>query len=98
VVSEKHGGSTESGNLAYACACHLLKSAAVVVIDPESGKSVPVFHPRRDDWELHFRLDLQQGTIVGLTAVGRATVELLRLNADFQASARKQWMRLGLVP
>jgi hypothetical protein len=99
VVPPGRGGADDERNCALACrACNLFKSDALVAIDRESGEQVPLFHPRRDDWESHFRLDTQQGTIVGLTPVGRATVEQLRLNADAQTSARKQWIQIGLVP
>jgi hypothetical protein len=99
IVPPGHGGDDTERNWALACrSCNLFKSDIVVAIDPESGEGVYLFHPRRDAWESHFRFDLQQGTIVGLTPVGRATVRQLRLNADSQTSARKQWMLLGLLP
>ncbi len=99
IVPPGRGGDDAEPNWALACrSCNLFKSDALVAVDRESGESIPLFHPRRDDWESHFRFDLQQGIIVGLTPVGRATADLLRLNADFQASARKQWLLLGLLP
>ena len=98
VVPPGRGGDDDERNWALACrSCNLFKSDATVAIDRASGEQVPLFHPRRDDWEAHFRLDGQPGTIVGLTPVGRATVDQLRLNADAQTSARRQWMLLGLV-
>ena len=99
IVPPGQGGHDVEENWALACrSCNLFKSDARVAIDPDTGERVPLFHPRRDDWESHFRFDLQQGTIVGLTPVGRATAAQLRLNADSQRSARKQWMLLGLLP
>lgn len=50
------GGMTELENLALACvSCSLRKSARVSALDPVSGEVVPLFHPRRDLWNLHFR-------------------------------------------
>lgn len=38
-----------------------------------------LFHPRHDAWEVHFRL--VGAEIIGITAIGRATVQLLEMNA-----------------
>jgi hypothetical protein len=98
IIPPGRGGDDVENNWALACrSCNLFKSDALVAIDPVSGERVPLFHPRRDAWTSHFLCTLQQGTIVGLTPVGRATVDQLRLNADSQASARKQWILLGLL-
>jgi hypothetical protein len=48
-------------------------------LDPESGALVRLFHPRQDQWDEHFE---RNGVIiVGRTAIGRATVGLLKMNA-----------------
>ncbi|HYE66553.1 MAG TPA: hypothetical protein VD966_13275, partial [Pyrinomonadaceae bacterium] len=57
-----------------------------------------LFHPRRDTWEQHFQVDLETGTIRGLTEVGRGTVARLQMNNSVQLAARQQWMRLGIFP
>ncbi|MBX3436654.1 MAG: hypothetical protein KF861_04125 [Planctomycetaceae bacterium] len=43
-----------------------------------AGDLVPLFNPRVDRWSDHFAVE--EGRIVGLTAIGRATEQLLRLN------------------
>jgi hypothetical protein len=79
VIAEKHGGPTEAGNLALACAlCNGFKGSDLASIDAESGAIVPLFNPRRDRWTEHFRLE--NGRIEPLTASARATVRLLQLN------------------
>lgn len=49
---------------------------------------VPLFNPRQDAWEAHFAW--QGPTLVGLTPVGRATIQVLWLNhprmVDLRAS------------
>jgi hypothetical protein len=86
-------------NWALACrSCNLRKAAHVSSIDPETQAVAPLFHPRRDRWEEHFRATEGLGTIEGLTPAGRATVSRLELNSDAQIAARRQWMRLGLFP
>jgi HNH endonuclease len=73
------GGSTERDNLALACAsCSLRKSARRSALDPLTGRKVPIFHPRRQNWLRHFRWEGME--IVGSTATGRATVQLLDMN------------------
>lgn len=79
IVPTVRSGSSDPDNLALACPrCNLHKSDRVEVADPNSAAFVPLFHPRRDQWAEHFRW--QGHRVVGLTAVGRATVFALDLN------------------
>jgi hypothetical protein len=55
--------------------------------DPESGALVRLFHPRRDRWEEHF--ERNGVVIVGRTATGRATVALLKMNAEDRRRLRQ---------
>jgi len=79
IVARQHGGPTVESNLALACSfCNFHKGPNIAALDPESGQLVPLFHPRRDNWTDHFAWE---GTaVVGLTAIGRATVQLLAMN------------------
>ena len=43
---------------------------------------VPLFHPRRDEWNQHFAWSPDGLRLIGITAVGRATIELLDINDD----------------
>lgn len=78
IISEKHGGKTTPANLAYCCAfCNRHKGSDLSGLDAKR-QLVPLFHPRKDRWEEHFRF---RGTqILGLTAVGKVTAKLLRFN------------------
>ncbi len=38
------------------------------------------------------------GELIGLTAIGRATLAALRMNSESQRAARRVWPRLGLFP
>lgn len=88
VVAEKHGGATDESNLALSCApCNQRKGTDLTSIDPDGGAIVPLFDPRRDRWEQHFRLD--GARIEPLTAVGRVTVRLLQLNAAERLKERE---------
>jgi hypothetical protein len=88
VVSRKHGGSSDFENLAYArVLCNRHKGSDVASISPATGEVVRLFHPRRDRWTDHFRLDAD--LIEPLTDAGSATVQLLRLNAPERVAERR---------
>ncbi|MDP6502005.1 MAG: HNH endonuclease, partial [Planctomycetota bacterium] len=79
IIAEKHGGPTESDNLALSCAlCNKHKGSDLTSIDPETGEIVPLYHPRRENWTDHFRLS--EGQIAPLTSTGRVTARLLHFN------------------
>jgi len=79
ILAEANGGKAESQNLAMACvSCSLRKEARQSGVDPETGKRVRLFHPRRGRWDEHFGLHGVE--IEGITSMGRATVTVLRLN------------------
>ncbi|MFQ5825003.1 MAG: hypothetical protein ACE5JB_13190 [bacterium] len=57
-----------------------------------------MFNPRTQDWKEHFRWS-QKGThIAGLTPIGRATVEALRLNNEIAVEVRRNWILAGWHP
>jgi hypothetical protein len=98
VIPASRGGAEDESNWALSCrACNLFKSDYLAAVDPESGHETPLFHPRRERWDDHFRLDSAAGAILGLTATGRATVARLQMNNPLQVSARLVWARLGLL-
>jgi len=49
IISEKHGGATDTENLAYACAfCNRAKGSDIGSIVPRTGRFVRFFNPRID--------------------------------------------------
>ena len=97
IIARQHGGVTTSDNLAFACFdCNRLKGPNVASIDPETGEIVPIMHPRRDRWKNHFRLE--EARILPITAVGRATANLLRLNMPERLRLREALSRSGAYP
>ncbi len=79
IVARQHGGRSKSDNLALSCSyCNFHKGPNIAGLDPESGQLVPLFHPRRDRWVDHFAWE--GAILIGRTAIGRATVELLAIN------------------
>ncbi len=92
IVARQHQGADSLDNLALACdRCNLYKGPNLTTIDVESSAIVPLFHPRRDRWEDHFRW--HGARIEGLTPVGRATVLLLQMNLSQRVQLREE---LGL--
>jgi HNH endonuclease len=88
IIAEHHQGLTQATNLCLACfACNRYKGPNVAGVDPQTGKVVPLFHPRRHKWSRHFRWD--GSLLVGRTASGRATIITLRLNLDYRVNLRQ---------
>ena len=97
IVPRDAGGPTTLGNLALACvSCSLRKGARRTAVDPESGRVVPLYHPRRQFWEKHFRWEGVR--VMGLTPTGRATIALLQLNRSRLLEIRKVESALGRHP
>jgi hypothetical protein len=97
VVSRKHRGNSILENLAYACIlCNRHKGSDIASLDPNIRKAVLLFHPRRDRWADHFRLN--GGRIEPISAVGRVTVQLPRLNTSERLAERRLLQSLGTCP
>ena len=96
IIAQKHGGLTESGNLALSCTvCNKYKGTDLASLDPETGAVTPLFHPRRERWIDHFRLVGVE--IVPLTATGRVTVRLLQLNHSDHIEDRNLLLAAGML-
>jgi|SRR5712692_3730959 hypothetical protein len=95
IIAQKHGGQTEADNLAFSCAlCNKHKGSDVASVDPETGRIVPLYHPRRERWADHFQL--QAARFVPLTPTGRVTTRLLQLNHPDRVAERKLLIAAGL--
>ena len=80
--------------LCLACnRCNAYKGTNLASIDPSSNEQVPLYHPRNNVWEDHFLM--RGGEVVGITAIGRATVRLLNMNAPQRLELRQQWINEG---
>lgn len=94
-----YGGNDDETNLALACrACNLFKGDSLTGFDEVSQQELRLFHPRQDRWNVHFTVEVESRKIIGLTEIGRATVQRLRMNQGFSLVARSHWMRFGLFP
>jgi hypothetical protein len=94
IRARQHGGGDEPANLALACPdCNRHKGPNLSAIDPETQTVVSLFHPREHAWNEHFAMVGAQ--IEGITAVGRATVELLDMNNDERVEMRAELQDCG---
>ena len=95
VIARQHGGGTVAENLALCCGrCNLSKGPNIAGIDPDSGQVTPLFHPRKDEWREHFTWD--GPVLVGTTAQGRVTVEVLAINQPLRVAARRSLRSRGI--
>jgi hypothetical protein len=95
IVARQHGGRDEADNLALAChLCNKKKGPNLSGVDPDTGVLTRLFHPRTDQWNEHFRA-AENGHIMGLTDVGRTTVQLLDMNSEIRTRIRLEIRRLG---
>jgi len=97
IIPQASGGTTNSENLALACVtCSLRKAARENVSDPVTGATVPIFHPRRDRWTAHFKLE--GAKIIGITPTGRGIVEALDMNRKHALDVRAEEQLRGRYP
>ncbi len=90
IIPQAAGGPTRLDNLALACGgCNAHKGDKTKVPDPATGECVALFHPRKAAWDAHFAWSENTLLVVGLTPVGRATVQALRLNRTPLVNLRK---------
>ena len=88
IIPRQHGGKDTPENLALACHhCNLHKGPNLSGLDPKTKKLTRLFHPRLDDWSDHFAN--RSGEITGLSAIGRTTASLLRMNEEGRLQLRE---------
>ena len=99
ILPKSKGGKSELENLALAChGCNLFKAAKTEFFDSVSDKNVRLFNPRTDVWHNHFGWTSDFSEIIGLTAIGRATIEALDLNREGLINQRKMFYKYGKYP
>lgn len=97
IIASQHEGGDAPSNLALACIhCNLHKGPNIAGRDPQTGELTRLFHPRRDRWKLHFAWN--EAWLIGLTPVGRTTVNVLAMNDPLLVGAREALIALGRFP
>ena len=99
LIPQAQGGETNLENLCFACRrCNEFKGSTTVAQDPLSDEFVPLYSPRQQNWDDHFQWDESGAIIVGLSAVGRATIIALNMNNPVIVDARRRWVSVGWHP
>lgn len=92
-------GSNDFLNLALAClGCNIYKSDKTTFIDPVSLRISDLFNPRTMNWEEHFIWDETFTLMIGKTAIGRATIEALKLNRRPLTNLRRALIAINEHP
>lgn len=97
IRADKHGGKTVERNLCWSCwLCNRHKGTDLTSFDPLTDEISPLFNPRVDRWDEHFRL--VGAEIEGITALGRATTRMLHFNLPDRVELREELIRMGRYP
>jgi hypothetical protein len=97
ILPSSAGGSDDDTNLCLACpSCNLHKSNRTSAIDPETDSRVELFHPRQENWHDHF--EWVGFSVRSLSAIGRATVTALDMNAPRRVRIREAEALFELFP
>ncbi len=90
IIPRTRGGTSALSNLALSCqGCNNRKYASTEAVDAVTGKRVPLYHPRQHRWNDHFAWSSDYTLMIGLTPVGRATIEKLQLNREGVVNLRR---------
>jgi 5-methylcytosine-specific restriction endonuclease McrA len=99
IVPRARGGSHRPTNLAFSClGCNSYKQADISALDAVSGEQVPLYDPRRHEWQEHFAWNEECTLLLGLTPTGRATIAKLALNREGVVNLRELLHSVGLHP
>jgi hypothetical protein len=99
IIPVSADGLTTLDNLAYTCpTCNGAKLYFLTGIDPETNQEVTLFNPRQDRWIDHFRWSDDSTQMIGITSMGRATIQRLNMNDQQVCDARRRWVSVGWHP
>jgi hypothetical protein len=99
IIPIASGGETALANLCLACpTCNRHKALRVTAVDPQTDRVVSLFHPQQQKWSDHFAWSADQTELIGLTAIGRATIDALRINRPQLVRTRRMWGKMGEHP
>ena len=99
IIPVVNGGGTNFLNLCRACRhCNESKGEQTYAIDPLTGETIALYHPRQQSWNDHFAWDQTGTRLLGRTATGRATIIALDMNNALILFARRRWVNAGWHP
>ncbi len=81
IIPTVKGGTNDLENLALSCqGCNNRKYTHTEAIDPVTGSTAPLYHPRQHQWHDQFVWSEDFTRMIGTTPTGRATIKRLDLN------------------
>lgn len=99
IIPTSRGGATSAENLALACqGCNNYKYTKTEGIDPIDLQTAPLYNPRTMGWSDHFAWNEDTTLIIGLTPIGRATIQTLRMNRTGVVNLRQLLHPTGQHP
>ncbi len=97
IIARQHHGPTKAENFALACFfCNSYKGPNISGLNPQTGRVVRLFNPRRDRWTRHF--EWKGPYLAGRTHTGRVTIVLLWINRVEATDLREHLIREGSFP
>ena len=99
IVPLAKGGLDDEQNLWLACrTCNNFKSDQTEGRDALTSLTEALFNPREQKWLEHFRWSEDGIRVIGITAIGRATIDALQLNNDLMLAVRRLWVQVSWHP
>ena len=99
ILPKSKGVADDLTNLAFSCiGCNSRKYNKTSAIDPVTGEEVTLFNPRTDNWNQHFVWANDSFRIIGISPIGRATIEALKLNRNGLLNLRRLLKTAGEHP
>jgi len=99
IIPTVDNGSNKPANLAYSCyGCNRKKWIYTTAFDIHTKRKVPLFNPRTHLWNNHFSWSVDFLEIIGISDIGRATVESLKLNRSGVVNLRMATLILERHP
>lgn len=93
------GGQTVEENLWLSCRrCNEFKGIQIQGFDLEISENAPLFNPRIQVWSEHFSWNIDGTEVIGITPIGRVTVNALNLNEGIIVVTRHLWVSVGWFP
>jgi HNH endonuclease len=99
IIPLAKNGLSELINFALSClGCNYHKSTKIEILELISQEITPLFNPRIMMWNDHFVWDETSTIIVGKTAIGRATIQALKLNRQQVKNLRRALIAIDEHP
>jgi HNH endonuclease len=96
VIPLKHGGIHLPENLAFCCVyCNRFKGTDIGTF-LSSNQFTRLYNPRTDSWKTHF--DLDGALFLPRTAIGEATIKILKINEVDRIIERQELVDEGRYP